>query len=72
MFGSTDRNPDGYYVVGCSDYKPVSLHARLVRAGVEVSNGQSDLYFPVTPETTAILDAAAAADAVREALHMQK
>jgi hypothetical protein len=32
-----------------------SLYQDLVEAGVEVSNWQSDLYFPITPQTTGIL-----------------
>lgn len=34
----------------------ISLYKELVAAGVEVSNHESDLYVPITPETTAILD----------------
>lgn len=33
----------------------MSLYTDLVAAGIELSNWRSDLYFPVTPETTAIL-----------------
>lgn len=33
----------------------MSLYTDLVSAGVPVSSWQSDLYFPVTPETRAIL-----------------
>ena len=32
-----------------------SLYQRLVEAGVEVSNWQSDLYFPMTDQTEAIV-----------------
>ncbi len=33
----------------------MSLYTDLVEAGIEVSNWQSDLYFPVTYESTEIL-----------------
>lgn len=33
-----------------------TLYQTLVDAGVEISNHESDLYFPVTKETTQILD----------------
>lgn len=33
----------------------ISLYAELIAAGVEIANHESDLYYPVTPETTAIL-----------------
>lgn len=33
----------------------MSLYTDLIEAGVEVSNHESDLYFPRTPETVAIL-----------------
>lgn len=32
-----------------------TLYAALVAAGIEISNHESDLYFPVTPESKAIL-----------------
>jgi hypothetical protein len=33
----------------------MSLYTDLLNAGVPVSNWQSDLYFPITPKTRAIL-----------------
>ena len=36
--------------------KPESLYAELKQAGVPIANHESDLYFPVTAETRAILD----------------
>lgn len=47
--------------------KPLSLYARLVAAGAEVSNWQSDLYFYATPENAAILQQAAADGVVTRA-----
>jgi hypothetical protein len=34
----------------------MSLYEDLINAGIETANHSSDLYFPVTPETTEILD----------------
>jgi len=34
----------------------MSLYTDLVDAGIEVSNHETDLYFPVTPESTEILE----------------
>lgn len=32
-----------------------TLYAALVAAGIQIANHESDLYFPITPESTAIL-----------------
>lgn len=36
--------------------KPMSLYAKLVLADIETSSHESDLYFPVTEESTKILN----------------
>lgn len=35
--------------------KTMSLYTDLIAAGIQVDNHESDLYFPVTEQTTAIL-----------------
>lgn len=34
----------------------MSIYTDIIAAGIEVDHHESDLYFPVTPESTAILD----------------
>lgn len=36
--------------------QPKTIYQRLIEAGFEVSNHESDLYFPINPETTAMVN----------------